>query len=121
MRSVGHCITENLLQFEVTHVCGQALDAERSARKRLEAEIALERAESGSLSSAHSGVPTDTESDADVETSTRGRQSRLRRSSRSQRPSGSPLADYVLQGFPHVCEGDLVFHTHFTFAVRPVD
>ncbi|KAK9858878.1 hypothetical protein WJX84_002681 [Apatococcus fuscideae] len=79
----------------------QALDAERSARKRLEAEIALERAESGSLSSAHSGVPTDTESDADVETSTRGRQSRLRRSSRSQRPSGSPLADYVLQGFPH--------------------
>lgn len=82
----------------------QALEQERIARKRLEAEIALERAESGSLSSAPSAAPTDTESDADADPS-RGsrRQSRFKR---GQRPDGalrsSPLADYVMQGFSQV-------------------
>ena len=82
----------------------QALEQERIARKRLEAEIALERAESGSLSSAPSAAPTDTESDADGDP-LRGsrRQSRFKR---GQRPDGalrsSPLADYVMQGFSQV-------------------
>ncbi len=85
----------------------QALQQERTARKRLETEIALERADSGSLSSAPSAAPTDTESDADADSPKARNQSRLRRSSRSQRPTGpprgSPLADYVMQGLSQVC------------------
>ena len=85
----------------------QALQQERDARRQLEAEISLERAESGSLSNAPSAAPTDTESDADADSPKGPKQSRLRRSSRSQRPtgppSGSPLADYVLQGLPQAC------------------
>ena len=75
--------------------------------KRLETEIALERADSASLSSAPSAAPTDTESDADADSPKARNQSRLRRSSRSQRPTGpprgSPLADYVMQGLSQVC------------------